>query len=145
MTAGPFAVVTALSLLVAGCAATPYQPMNLEGGYASTRAGADTFNVIFQGNAHTPRATAEAYALYRSAELTVEAGFDYFIVVGGTSGPTALREAARNPTPRPEDSDDTHLPMVSITVRAFRGERPSPDAFNAQEILEELGPRIRRR
>jgi hypothetical protein len=143
VTARPFAVA-ALSALVAACAAPSlYQPMNLEGGYASTRLGADTFNVVFQGNAHTPRATAEAYALYRSAELTVATGFDYFVVVGGTSDAAALLRAARHPAPTAADSDTDH-PLVSITIRAFGGEKPSPQAFNAREVLKELGPSIQR-
>ena len=55
--------LAALFLLVAGCAATLYQPMTLDGGYAQTRLGSNMFNVIFQGNAHTPWQTAEHYAL----------------------------------------------------------------------------------
>lgn len=143
MTARPLAVA-ALSALVAGCA-TPslYQPMNLEGGYASTRLGGNMFNVVFQGNGHTPRATAENYALYRSAELTVEAGLDYFVVVGGTADAAALLRAARDPALPPADSDPDH-PLVSITIRAFGGARPSPQAFNARDLLKELGPSIKR-
>ena len=136
--------VAALFALVTGCGAPSLcQPMNLEGGYGNTRLAPDTFNVVFQGNGHTHRATAEAYALYRGAELTVEAGFDSFVVVGGTANATALREAARNPFPPSADTDTDH-PMVAITIRAFRGEQPSPQAFNARDVMRELGPSIRR-
>ena len=110
---------------------------------ASTRLGVDTFNVIFQGNAYTPWATAESYALYRSAELTVDAGFDYFVVLGGTVDAVALRRAASNPLPPPAGLD-TDRPNVAITIRAFKGATPSKEAFNAREVIAELAPSIRR-
>lgn len=134
-----------LILLVAGCGtATLYGPQNLDGGYASTRLGSDTFNVVFQGNAHTPWKTAESYALYRSAELTVESGFDYFVVVGGPPGASTLGQGAGNPVPPAADSDTDH-PIVSLVIRAFPGPKPSPQAINARDLLQELGPTVKRR
>ena len=144
MTGRHLTALAALLLLVAGCAsATLYQPMTLDGGYAQTRLGSNMFNVIFQGNAHTPWQTAESYALYRSAELAVEAGFDYFVVVGGNADVSSLLLAARDPSP-PKERADTDHPMVSLIVRGFSGERPSAQAFNAREVLKELGPSIKR-
>jgi hypothetical protein len=138
--------LTALAALAlcAGCAAaTPYQPMGLEGGYSQTRLGADLFTVIFQGNAHLPRRTAESYALYRSAEVSIESGFDYFVVVSGNTDLSPQLLAGREPSP-PVGGEDTDYPMVSLIVRGFRGEKPSAQAFNAREVLRELGPTIKR-
>jgi hypothetical protein len=136
--------LAALALFLAGCApATLYQPMGLDGGYSQTRLGADLFNVIFQGNAHTPRRTAESYALYRSAEVSIESGFDYFVVVGGNSDVSRQLLAGRAPAP-PETGGDTDYPMVSLIVRGFRGDKPSAEAFNAREVLRDLGPTIKR-
>jgi hypothetical protein len=78
----------ALALLVlaaaAGCASgpTPYQPA-LDGGpgYSQTQIEADRFRIAFSGNSMTERETVETYALYRAAELTLEKGFDHFLVV----------------------------------------------------------------
>ena len=140
----PPILLVALALLVAGCiGVTPYRPMQLEGGYSSSRLGADTFSVTFQGNAQTPWATAEAYALYRSAEVVAEAGFDAFVVISGTTDAAALREAARAPHPD-SAGGETRYPMVFITIRAFNGAPTSPDAFDAREVLRELAPQIRR-
>ena len=136
--------LAALALLTAGCVATPYQPMTLDGGYAQTRLGSNMFNVIFQGNAHTPWQTAETYALYRSAELAVESGFDYFVVVGGNADVSSLLLAAPDLSP-PKEQADTDHPMVSLVVRGFSGEKPSPQAFNARDVLKELGPSIKRK
>jgi hypothetical protein len=136
------AVLAAVALLGAGCeAATAYRPMTLDGGYTQTRVGADMFNVVFQGNAHTSWQTAENYALYRSAEVSLESGFDYFVVVGGNSDVSPLLLAGREPTPSKTSGTDSH-PMVSLIVRVYRGERPSPKAFDAREVLKTLGPSI---
>jgi hypothetical protein len=144
VTVRPLTALAALALFVAGCAAaTPYHPMGLEGGYSQTRLGADLFTVIFQGNAHLPRRTAESYALYRTAEVSIESGFDYFVVVGGNSDVSRQLLAGRDPAP-PDPDGDTDHPMVSLIVRGFRGEKPSAQAFNAREVLRELGPTIKR-
>lgn len=132
-----------LFLLVAGCSATLYQPMTLDGGYAQTRLGADMFNVVFQGNAHTSWRTAENYALYRSAELSVESGFDYFVVVGGNSDVSPLLLAGGEGPPSKSSGATSH-PMVSLIVRGFSGAKPSAQAFNAREVLKELAPSIKR-
>ncbi len=41
---------------------------------------ANRYMVSFAGNTHTARDTVERYLLYRAAELTVQHGFDYFIL-----------------------------------------------------------------
>jgi hypothetical protein len=61
------AAALAGSAALAGCmTATPYQPAT-----ASSRAG----------NSLTARETVERYLLYRAAELTVQRGFDHFVLV----------------------------------------------------------------
>ena len=137
--------LAALTLLVAGCAAaTLYQPMNLDGGYARPGWGRTLFNVIFQGNAHTPWQTAETYALYRSAELTVESGFDYFVVVGGNADVSPLLLAGARPLPA--GAGRRHRPSHGLAHRSRvqRARSPPPQAFNARDVLKELGPSIKR-
>ncbi len=71
-------------LALAGCeTATPYQPLgshNAEarGGYAEQQIDTDHWRVTFAGNDLTSRDTVERYLLYRSAELTVAHGNDWF-------------------------------------------------------------------
>lgn len=143
MTVRSSAALGALALLVAGCGApTLYRPMTLDGGYTQTRLGANMFNVVFQGNAHTSWRTAEDYALYRSAELSLENGFDYFVVEGGNSDVSSLLLAGRA-YPSQTSGTDAH-PMVSLIVRGFRGAKPSPRAFDARDVVKVLGPSIKR-
>lgn len=73
-------------LLVAGCATeTAYRPATGSGlsrtGYSDRMIEPNRFSVSFAGNSYTSRDTVERYLLYRSAELTVQHGFDHFILV----------------------------------------------------------------
>ena len=122
---------------MAACVPTPYRPQTLDGGYASTRVNVDTFNVVFQGNAQTSRQTAQTYALYRCAELTVESGFDYFVVIGGNA-----EVLYGSPTARPPMDTGGKNPSVVVLFRAFKGDKPSGAVYDAREVLKELGPSI---
>lgn len=78
-------IVAAASFAVlAACAtATPYQPAGWDGtsyGYAERPIEQDRFRVTFSGNSVTDRETVENYLLYRAAELTLQNGYDYFLV-----------------------------------------------------------------
>lgn len=77
-------------LLVAGCTtmpATPYQPYRahsaggIHGGYSEQQLAPDRYLVRFHGNSLTPRDRVEGYMLYRAADLTVQKGFDWFMVL----------------------------------------------------------------
>ena len=80
------AVAAVLAVGLAGCATpTPYQP-NLPGqaatgGYSEIRVEPDRWRVNFAGNSLTSRETVEGYLLYRSAELTLQQGYDWFTIV----------------------------------------------------------------
>jgi len=67
-------------VFLAGCA-TSYQPKSFSGGYSETRLREDIFKVSFKGNGYTSRERAADFALLRSAELALENGFRYFIIV----------------------------------------------------------------
>jgi hypothetical protein len=84
--------VAALALLLAGSAAlascatpTPYQPAVGVGqyrtGYSDQQIEGDRYQVSFAGNSITSRETVERYLLYRAAELTLQKGYDNFILV----------------------------------------------------------------
>lgn len=65
--------------------ATPYQPATGTGqyrtGYWDVQVEANRFRVSFAGNSLTNRETVERYLLYRAAELTLQKGFDHFVLV----------------------------------------------------------------
>ena len=85
---GRKAVVAALAastLLVAGCATeTPYRPATGVGfsrtGYSDRQIEPNRFLVSFAGNSVTSRDTVERYLFFRAAELTLQNGYDYFVM-----------------------------------------------------------------
>lgn len=74
-----------LSGLTACVTPTPYQPVGTvdapRDGYAEAKIEDNRYRLKFSGNTATPRDTVETYLLYRAAELTLEKGYDTFIVV----------------------------------------------------------------
>ena len=77
-------ITGAAMLALAACATpTPYGPAAQGGGYgfAEQQIENNRFRITFRGNSLTDRALVENALLYRAAELTVQQGFDHFIVV----------------------------------------------------------------
>ena len=75
------ALSVSLLLALAACAApTPYKAAGQGYGYDETQIEDNRFRVSFSGNSLTDRETVENYLLYRAAELTLENGYDHFIV-----------------------------------------------------------------
>lgn len=64
-----------------GCA-TEYQRQGLTGGYTDTRIQDDIFRVGFKGNGYTSTERAADLALLRCAELALENGYKYFVIMG---------------------------------------------------------------
>lgn len=78
-------LASAAAILTACATATPYQSANLPNGktgygFSQTQVQDNRFTVSFAGNSLTDRETVETYLLYRSAELAVENGYNYFRV-----------------------------------------------------------------
>lgn len=157
-----FALV--LALLVASCA-TPYQkdgPWNaVVGGYSDYRLDENTFVVSFRGGNQTPIANLGPYLLYRCAEVTSEAGFEHFQVVGQSSdqkigtgvlpGYSTTKESAAgyvagNTIQAFGSSQTTTIPpqlltyrenTLSATIKAYRSEKPSGAAvYRAADVLK---------
>jgi hypothetical protein len=79
------AALAATTLMVAGCATeTRYRPATGQGfnrqGYSERMIEPGRFLVSFAGNSVTSRDTVERYLFYRAAELTLQQGFDYFVM-----------------------------------------------------------------
>ena len=73
--------LTSLALALTACAtATPYQPIKNGVGYAEQRLESNRYKVTFAGNSSTPRQTVENYLLYRAAEVTLNNGYDWFLI-----------------------------------------------------------------
>ena len=75
-----FAIALALFTLQ-GCA-TSYQSSGFTGGYSETQLDENVFKVSFRGNGYTGMERATNFTLLRSAELTLEHGYNYFAIIG---------------------------------------------------------------
>ncbi|MFC7537221.1 hypothetical protein ACFQPG_07555 [Sphingomonas sp. GCM10030256] len=83
----PHALALLAFVLLTGCAtATPYQPYRPEltsgihGGFSEQQLAPDRFLVRFHGNEFTSRDRVEGYLLYRAAELTLQNGYNWFLI-----------------------------------------------------------------
>jgi hypothetical protein len=75
-----------LTLLLLSSCATSYQRSGLSGGFSETQLADNVFRVNFRGNGYTSAERVEDFTLLRSAELTMEHGFPYFIIIDSKEG-----------------------------------------------------------
>ena len=153
-----FAASIVLAVACAGCATvTPYQPVQRGEGYSEQKLEDNRFRVRFAGNRLTPKETVQNYLLFRAAEITLQNGHDYFV--------TLEQETDKETTQYQTISFGTGFgrwywyPFGTVgvaTTRAatefvaeahiltFAGEKPAnePGAFDARQIVNNLGPRI---
>ena len=69
-----------LCLSLAGCA-TGYHGAGFTGGYLNMKLQDNIFKVTFNGNAYLSMEKARDFVLLRSAEITIENGYKYFVVL----------------------------------------------------------------
>ena len=84
--------VVMTALLMTACS-TPYGKYGALGGYSDSRIDANTFSISVDNNGFTSQQTTSMHAIYRAAELTVEGGFDYFVIASGASNPSSMAMA----------------------------------------------------
>jgi len=148
------------SVFVLSACSTPYGKYGLLGGYTDKRIDENTFSISVDANGYTSKQTASMHAFYRAAELTVENGFDFFVIVDtaddsrsmamtapGTSyttvnsyGSTAYARTTRTPgmvVP-------IRFPNSTLTIKALKGAKPedNPNAYDARSVMKYLGPEI---
>lgn len=73
--------IAATSAVLAACA-TSYQPTGFTGGFNETFLAPDVVRVQFEGNGFTSGTRAQDFAMLRAAELMLEGGYPFFVVVG---------------------------------------------------------------
>ena len=151
----PAACAVLLGAVLAACAQQPtlYQPVGPQGGYQQTRLQERVYRVTFQGNPATRAGAVLDMALLRCAELTHEAGYQGFVLLG-RSAETKLDTTVRS---LPEESmfpgrssffalpryetvtyvryHEVTLLMRMLTVDEAKAEQ---DAFEAEDLLRRL-------
>lgn len=91
-----------------GCA-TGYHGTGLTGGFSETQIERNSWIVTFQGNAYTSDERASHFVLLRSAQLTLESGYRYFIIVNKANRDTreTYTQPASSKTSNSASSDGT--------------------------------------
>jgi hypothetical protein len=147
----------------AACATNAsYAPAERAGGpgFASTRIEDTRYRVTFNG---APNAEAASdFVLLRAAEITLENGYDWFVVdqrfldgraapsgprfsvglgVGSFGGNTSVGVGVGTGIPLGSRSQPTD---ASLEIRLGRGERPTnADAYDARSVVSSIGARVR--
>lgn len=161
----PLVALTLLAFLSACASSTLYSPAERAGdyGYSEQQIEENRFRIMFRGNSFTDRETVETFLLFRAAEVTIEQGFDHFIVVsddterrtsytGNTGTGFFPFYGAARPFPYyaygypwgPLWNDPQLIERTRYTAMAYiilgRGEKPleNPTAYDARSVIENL-------
>lgn len=152
--------LTLASLVVLGLAAcvtaTPYQPMVKGEGYAEQKIESNRYKIRFAGNSSTPKQTVENYLLYRSAEVAIANGYDYFVLTErDTDKETRYTQTNTGygygggwwgwyPRSSVGVGVGTAIPSTEYEAQAdilvFKGKKPEADAkaYDAREVKQNL-------
>lgn len=172
MKTAPIGIVALASVGIALSAcetSTPYAPAEDRQGYGFTEQQIEDnrFRITFRGNSLTDRETVEDYLLFRAAEVTLEQGYDYFVVVEDDTektttytgvGPRSGFAYYGRGRPFPYygygyrwgpgyDADyvtERNRYSALAYIVMYKGEKPSdrPTAYDARQVVENLEPRI---
>lgn len=146
------AVIAAAAIPNARAETVAYQPSALSRahyGYAETTIDANRVRVSFNGNAEMSRETVETYLLFRAAELTLQRGYDYFVVTDHNIESHSEYAAARPPLP-PIEPPRRYRELTSYSavsdVIMHRGAKPSSaaSAYDVRTVHANLTWRISR-
>lgn len=156
-------VVVCLVLSLAACA-TPYGKYGLLGGYTDSRIDENTFSISVDTNGFTSQQTTSMQALYRAAELTIENGFDFFVIVNDANNSTSMAMtmpgsstsnttvnsygstayARTTTTYAPTAIMPLVFPNSTIIIKSFKGAKPDGvvNAYDAHAVMKYLGPQL---
>ncbi len=140
-------------LVMMGCA-TQYQAKSwFGGGYSDVRLDQNTFKVVFECNENTSEAMCDGHLFRRCAELTLNSGFDSFVMIDHISTvreqnliipghyDTVVTGSGRNKTTtyvyQPGYTITNRCPLSTATIKMMKGPRPAntQNAFDAREIM----------
>jgi hypothetical protein len=118
-------IVLSAACLVAGCA-TAYQPDGVSGGYSDQVRDGNIVQVSFRGNGLTTPETLESFVLRRCAEVTLQDGFNYFVLLH-TEAPI-------------EGSDKLYsMKVATATIKMVQGNKTEhdPHTYDATYLLRQ--------
>lgn len=155
-----------ISLLILSGCASPYQKEGLTGGYSDMRVRDNVFRVSFKGNRVTSEQRVIDLAHVRAAEVTLQNGYKYFIILdqgqfvpaspnttpatANTSGMVNANNygifniGATNGTYAGGKAESFANLRITLTIACF-AEKPQTGSllYDAQQVLSNLGAAYR--
>jgi hypothetical protein len=112
--------------------------MGREGGYAEVKLSADSYRITVDTNTETSELRAQNIAFLRAADLTLQSGYDGFIIVGG--------RGVRERTVGRQKGWNIYESKGEIVIRMVKkSDRDYADANDARLIADQLRPLFQRR
>lgn len=151
-----------IAALLQGCA-TAYQSSGFSGGYSETQLDENVFRVTFRGNAYTSREKAYEFTLLRSAELALQNGYKYFVIINAnnyTSDSTYTTPTVSTTTANVYGSNNyaygsartttyggqtysVSKPSTSNTIVCFKEKPTNNFSYNAKFIFKSITSKYR--
>lgn len=130
---GSLAVAAALVLVACS---TPYQPAGFRGGYSETTLAADQVIVRFRGNGYTSGERAYDFALYRAAELTLQHGYERFIIGQGNDSVSTgyYVSGSQYGTSYNATAIPINRHTVVLSVHFFKSDSAPSDSLDARTV-----------
>jgi hypothetical protein len=100
-----------LSLLLVGCATTYQEEGFFSNGFTDSKIADDTFIITFRANEFTSEEDVLAFALHRSADVTLHSGYRYFVIH--------------------DEKSYLHKPSVRFTIQCYKELPSNPKAVDA--------------
>ena len=123
--------------VLTGCLSTEYKPEGFSGGYSDQMTGKNTATVDFKGNGFTKANVAKKFAMRRAAELTLQMGFDYFLIEGANNSTKQVKMASNIQCNTIGYSTSCHdygggtieKPGSSLDIRMYKGKTPNQTGY----------------
>lgn len=128
------ALLLSLTLLIAGCA-TGYQAKGaFSSGYSDMQIDENTYRVAYEGNGFTSNDQVDSMLVYRSADLTVQRGYDWFIMSDKGGDMKWNAQYGKVGT------------IASAEIKMFKGSKPENmiGAYDARSVMDVMGKAVRK-
>jgi hypothetical protein len=152
-------IAIALIATVLAACSTPYQEMGFTGGVSAQQMTSETFRISARGNGYTDATSVQDFLMLKAAETTTQNGGTHFVVVsaadasrtaeivtGGTARTSFVGNTATT-SYTPPTVHNVFKPGQDAYIRVLKigpGQQPPPNAISAAEIIQFVGPRVKR-
>jgi hypothetical protein len=135
-------IFTAIALLLLNACATPIQVENYSDGFATTWQSTDRFTVSYRNNPDSTAQMATDLALLHSAEIALQHGFYYFILVNNEDSNVQVVTPAGNAKVAGAAASPYRLASPAATNRII-GFQEKPPGFHYVALFVKASLRTR--